>query len=427
MTGARPAVRGEVVALLVLLAAATAVFWTTRLDLAASDAFRAPCCSWPLADRAPWSLLYRYGVLAGVLLAAAAMVTFTLSYWYPRRLLAWRRPALFLVVVAALGPGLVVNVLFKDHWGRPRPREVVELGGQERFLPVWTKGGDPQAKSFPCGHCAMGFYLATPYLLLKRRRRRAALAVLGAGVAYGGLMGAARMMAGGHFLSDVVWSAGMTWLVALAAWRVLRLDREEAPAPETVARDPRKARLAALLGGGALAVLTVAVLLATPYLSSKTFSRTAAEIAASPAAVWEVSLDEGTVAIEAGPAFEASYEVQAFGFPTSKMSFAFREGADAARLGIERLGWFTERRTAMRLRLPRGGEKPVRVRLGKGKVVLDLRGFSPSARLEVEVGEGAVRVAGAAALDGDRVRVRVASGPIVRDDGATTLKLLTAP
>ena len=27
---------------------------------------------------------------------------------------------------AALGPGLVVNVLFKDHWGRPRPREVVD-------------------------------------------------------------------------------------------------------------------------------------------------------------------------------------------------------------------------------------------------------------------------------------------------------------
>ena len=64
-----------------------------------------------------------------MLLAAGALVTFTLSYWYPSRLLAWRRPALFLVLVAALGPGLLINVVFKDHYGRPRPREVQELGG----------------------------------------------------------------------------------------------------------------------------------------------------------------------------------------------------------------------------------------------------------------------------------------------------------
>jgi hypothetical protein len=294
---------------------------------------------------------------------------------------------------------------------------VVELGGQERFLPVWAKGSDPQAKSFPCGHCAMGFYLATPYLLLRRRRRVAAWAALAAGVAWGGLMGAARMMAGGHFLSDVVWSAGMTWLVALAVHRALRLDRAEAAAPAAAVRDPRKARLAAVVGGGALAALTVAVLLATPYLSSKSFSRSAAELAASPAAVWEVSLDEGTVAIEAGPGLDASYEVQAFGFPTSKMSFAFREGTDAATLGIERLGWFTERRTSMRLRLPGGGEKPIRVRLGKGKVAVDLRGFSPAARLDVEVEEGAARIVGAAP-DGELVRVRVAKGEVVRDEAA---------
>jgi hypothetical protein len=262
----------------------------------------------------------------------------------------------------------------------------------------------------------MGFYLATPYLLLRRRRRGAAWAVLGIGVGYGGMMGAARMMAGGHFLSDVVWSAGMTWLVAFAVHRALRLDREDAPAPEA-ARDPRKARLAAIGGGGALAVLTVAVLLATPYLSSKAFARPAAEVAASRAPVWEVSLDEATVAIEAGPGFDAAYDVQAFGFPTSKMGFAFREDAAAATLGIERLGWFTERRTTVRLKLPSGGEKPFRVRVGKGKVALDLRGFSPAARLDVEVGEGTVRVLGPPP-DGERIRVRVARGEVVRDEAA---------
>jgi membrane-associated PAP2 superfamily phosphatase len=159
-------IRPELVVVAALLAAATALFWTTRLDLVAGDLFREPCCAWPLAERQPWSFIYRYGVLLGVLVAAGALVTLTLSYWYPARLHAWRRPALFLVLAAALGPGLVVNVALKDHWGRPRPREVVELGGQERYLPVWVKGSEPQAKSFPCGHCSMGFYLSVPWLVL---------------------------------------------------------------------------------------------------------------------------------------------------------------------------------------------------------------------------------------------------------------------
>jgi len=227
-------------------------------------------------------------------------------------------------------------------------------------------------------------------------------------------MGAARMMAGGHFLSDVVWSAGMTWLVALAVHRALRLDREEAPAPGAPARDPRKARLAAIAGGGALAALTVAFLLATPYLSSKTFAKSAADVAASKAQGFVVALDEGTIAIEAGPGLEAAYEVQAFGFPTSKMSFEYREAGDAAFLGIERFGWFTERRIAMRLKLPAGGEKPFRVQLGKGRVALDLRGFSPAARLDLEVGEGTVRVLGAGAL-GERLRIRVAHGEVLAE------------
>ncbi|HET9552245.1 MAG TPA: phosphatase PAP2 family protein [Anaeromyxobacteraceae bacterium] len=405
-------IRPELVAVAALLAAATAVFWTTRLDLVAGDLFREPCCAWPLAERQPWSFIYRYGVLAGVLLAAGALVTLTLSYWYPARLHAWRRPALFLVLAAALGPGLVVNVALKDHWGRPRPREVVELGGQERYLPVWVKGSEPQAKSFPCGHCSMGFYLSVPWLVLKRRRRRTALAFLVAGIAWGGLLGAARMMAGGHFLSDVVWAGGIVWLVALGLYHLMDLDREPAPAP---AVDRRRARLATALGGGALALLTVAVLLATPYVSRKTTGLTAAQLAASPAAALAVRLDDATVTVEAGPELQASYEVQAFGFPTSKLNFAWRETADAAVLTIEPLGWFTERRTAVRLRLPAGGEKPLRLELARGKVGLDLRGFSPATRFDVAVGEGELRVTGGEALEAaGRVHLSVGRGAVVR-------------
>jgi lipid A 4'-phosphatase len=410
------AARAELLVVAAVLAVATLVFWTTGLDLAAGDLWRTPCCSWPMADRQPWAFVYRYGVLAGVLLAAAALVTFTLSYWFPARLLAWRRPALFLVLVAALGPGLVVNVIFKDHWGRPRPREVVELGGQERYLPVWVKGSDPQAKSFPCGHCAIGFYLGVPWLVLRRRRRALAWGFLLAGTAWGLTLGAARMMAGGHFLSDVVWSGGMVWLVALGLHRLLRPEEEPAPrAAADLARERGKARLVTMVGGLALAGLTTAALVATPYLSQKAWRRAAAEVAASPAPRFAVVLDQATVALEAGTDFEASYQVAAFGFPTSRLAFAFAEGPDGAVLSIDRHGFFSERRTAVRLRWPADGPRPLRLELGQGKVALDLRGFRAGARVEVSVAEGEVRVKGAEALRDGRASVRVGRGEVIEE------------
>jgi lipid A 4'-phosphatase len=412
-------IRRELLAISALLAVATLVFWTTGLDLAAANVFREPCCSWPHAEQPFFRFMYRYGVLAGVLLAVAALVTFTLSYWYPRALLQWRKPALFLVLVVTIGPGLLINVAFKDHFGRPRPREVQQLGGQETFLPVWVKGSDPQAKSFPCGHCSMGFYLSVPYLVLKRRRRRVAVVFLLAGIGWGLLLGAARMMAGGHFLSDVIWSGGMVWLTALALYHLLDLERALDRSVEAgdLARDRRKARVVTVLAGGALALLTVAVLLATPYFSAKTFTRTAAQVAASAAGAWEISLDQATVSVGAGPDFEASYQVQAFGFPTSRLNWGWKDGAGSGVLTIDSLGWFTERRTAVNLRLPKEGEKPIRLRLRKGKLALDLRGFAPSARLDVEVGEGEVRVVGAAALGGGNMSVRIERGALIRDSG----------
>jgi lipid A 4'-phosphatase len=408
--------RTELLVALALLAAFTAVFRATRLDLAAAGLFREPCCGFTLQDHPFWQFVYRYGVFAGVLLAAGALVALTLSYWYPRKLHAWRRPALFLVLVATIGPGLVVNVVFKDHFGRPRPRDVVELGGQERFLPVWVPSSDRQAKSFPCGHCSMGFYIATPWLVLKRRRRRTALAFLVAGVGFGLVLGAARMIAGGHFLSDVVWSAGMVWLTALALYYALDLDRADEAPPLEDAHGRRRARVVTVAASVALTLLTGAALLATPYVSAKTFTRSAAEVAASRAPAWEVSLDRATVSLDAGPDFQAAYEVRAFGFPTSKMGFAFREGGEAAVLGIDRMGWFTERRTDVRLRFPAGSEKPLRLRLGQGKVTLDARGFTPAAQVDVEVTEGEVRVIGADVLERlPGVKIRVERGSVVRE------------
>jgi hypothetical protein len=226
------------------------------------------------------------------------------------------------------------------------------------------------------------------------------------------------MMAGGHFLSDVIWAAGMTWLVALALHRWLRPEDEPAPAPPAdPARERGKARLVTVVGGLALAGLTAAALVATPYLSQKTWRRSAAEVAASPAPAFTVTLGQATVALEAGQDLEASYDVAAFGFPTSRLNWSFAEGPAGARLSIDQHGVFSERRTAVKLRWPADGPRPLRVEVERGKVALDLSGFGPGARLEVVVGEGQVRVKGGAALRDGRATVRVGRGEVIEEDG----------
>ena len=49
---------------------------------------------------------------------------------------------------------------------------------------------------------------------------------LAIGLSYGALLGLERMVLGGHFASDVVWSAGFVYLIGLALYYLLKLDRE---------------------------------------------------------------------------------------------------------------------------------------------------------------------------------------------------------
>ncbi len=122
---------------------------------------------------------------------------------------------LFNCLVLVLGPVLLINVVFKDNWGRPRPSEIREFGGRSEFSQVWQPGPVTKNSSFPSGHAAIGFALMAPAFVLYRTRPRLAAAVLLVGLAWGMTIGAARVIQGGHFPSDVLWSAGMIYLTAL--------------------------------------------------------------------------------------------------------------------------------------------------------------------------------------------------------------------
>lgn len=206
-----------------VLAAVTVVFWKTDADVAIERHFWRAGVGWVFEDAQPWQGLYRLGVVPAWVVALSALTVLVGSRWVSR----WarhRRKAAFLVIVMVVGPGLLVNSVFKDHWGRPRPLDVYELGGDRDYVPVWVKSPPGNGNSFASGHASTGFYLFTPFFFVRRRSLIRGLGYLALGLAYGSLVGLARMIQGAHFASDVVWAAGIVYLTGLAFYYILRLD-----------------------------------------------------------------------------------------------------------------------------------------------------------------------------------------------------------
>jgi membrane-associated PAP2 superfamily phosphatase len=211
---------------LIILIMGTVAIAATGADLIIS----APFCiegKWPIGDQQPWHLLYLLDRGPSIALGICGLIAVLIgSFNIQRR--SWVRPGLFFVILLALGPGLVVNAVFKEYWGRPRPRDIVQFGGTKEFLQPWQKGVAHKGRSFPSGHASAAFYMCAPYFIYRRKNRRIARYWLLGGLIFGLLMSVARITQGGHFLSDNLWAWGMVHLIAVALYYLLRLDRDKA-------------------------------------------------------------------------------------------------------------------------------------------------------------------------------------------------------
>jgi membrane-associated PAP2 superfamily phosphatase len=112
----------------------------------------------------PLMLLRDAGLWLVALLFAPALLALAVKLVLPRRkLLIPGRAVVFLISTMILGPGLTVNVVLKDYWGRSRPIDVTQFGGREHFVPWWDPRGDcPSNCSFVSGDVSGAFWTIAP-------------------------------------------------------------------------------------------------------------------------------------------------------------------------------------------------------------------------------------------------------------------------
>ena len=146
------------------------------------------------------------------LVAMPAVVALVVKFIRPRRpLLIPGRAIVLMLVTLALAPGVVANLVLKEHWGRPRPIDVAEFGGDEHFRPWWDPRGDcPKNCSFVAGEPSGAFWTMAAAAVVPPQWR--ALGYGGA-LAFGAAVGVLRMAAGAHFFSDVVFAGVFSFLV----------------------------------------------------------------------------------------------------------------------------------------------------------------------------------------------------------------------
>ena len=356
--------RAEALCLAALALLAALLFASSSLDVAAARWFYRADTSehWPLARQFPWPLVYRAASWITASLVIGSLVALAAGIACRRR--HWRSHAVYALLSVVLAAGLLGNAVLKDHWQHPRPRDIVEFGGPLHYVPSPLIGHEGGA-SFPCGHCTVGFLYALGWWIWKRRHPVRAALSLAMGLVLGTLLGVGRMAAGAHFLSDIVWSALLAFIMAhLLHHHLLRL-----PAATPWVRG-RTGAIAA--GLGATGVLTA--LFATPHGTALTARVPLASLPGPPRSL-EVEADTANVLIvlSDAPASQLAIdgELHGFGLPGSRLGAHLEivpGPVPVVRYRIEARGWLTDVDGRATLRVPAAAFERVSVRLREGNI-----------------------------------------------------------
>jgi len=305
-----------------ILAVLTAIFFLLPIDLAVGDWFHNSEDGWFLKDAEPLQFVYKKGLIPALCVAGGSALVLLVGFkseWLRK----YRKVAIYLLLVMVIGPGLIVNALMKEGWGRPRPRQVEEFGGKDRYERLWEYDGASYGKSFPSGHASMGFYFFCVYFLWRREGRKSVLLGLSLALGLGALLGFTRVAQGGHFVSDVIWSAGVCYFVAAGLYYAMGLHRSLGFAGGRMSRGAIVGCLVGMLGVGLLAV-------GTPYHEEKNYPADAVNLSKAERVKLKLELPRANLHLQTGGGFSVKAEAEGFGSPGSRIEDRFEQSFDLA-------------------------------------------------------------------------------------------------
>lgn len=239
---------GLVIALAIAVSVGVLFAVYPRLDIDISALFYNRKINLFDVNAQPWANNSRAAArwLTTLILAPACLAVIGKLIMPNRRMLIGARAALLLIITMALGPGVLTNLVLKDHWGRARPIDITELGGDFHFTPWWDPRGDcPNNCSFVAGEPSGAFWALGPAALAPPQWR---LLAYGGALAFGAVVGLLRIGGGGHFFTDVVFAGVLMFLLIwtthgfLFRWRATR--------PTDAATERFIARIGEALHGG---------------------------------------------------------------------------------------------------------------------------------------------------------------------------------
>lgn len=151
-------------------------------------------------------------VIVGLALACLALAIASFK-WVQLR--ADRKSYLWVFIGMLVSTSVVATLKHYSQHGCPW--DVNLYGGN---LPLFDLFATPPfvaeaGRCFPAGHPSAGFALMAFYFAFKHSKPRFAIYMLWLGVVMGLVMGFTQIMRGAHFLSHVLWSGWVVWVVLL--------------------------------------------------------------------------------------------------------------------------------------------------------------------------------------------------------------------
>jgi len=367
----------EGIVFIALIVITIITFAVTDLDIASARWFYHPGRKdpWPVATQPFWFFFYKSAPWITGSLAVAGTAAL-IAGLFRKETGKFRTHGLFLLLCLALGPGLIVNGILKDHWGRARPRQIVEFGGTRQYSQPLAPS-DAHGKSFPCGHCSVGYLYGAGWWLWRRRYPSLAALSLLSGLALGTLLGFGRLAAGGHFLSDTIWSG----LIALGVghllyYYVLRIPaREDSVPTHPLIERGRRCRIAAISGAAALGTgILIGGIVASPHYAELSHRTRLDDYHARPEQI-EILADRLDVELmftqEQSDEVRCSGYIHGFGLPsnTLKALWEYRDKPiPMLQFSVIQQGWFPDIDGVARIELPRENLKKIIVRVNRGDI-----------------------------------------------------------